>query len=170
MIWPSRALAIALLVPALLSLGLFVSEVPAPALVALDVLLVVLALVDLATLLGAGRFRVERRCGQVGSLGEPQEVELTIANLGRLGRIFRARDDVPESFTADPTDFLVRVPAGGHAVLWYTAQPRRRGTYAFHGVDALVYFRHDDVGRGAELALELAALAADAGLGPDLAR
>jgi uncharacterized protein YecE (DUF72 family) len=32
------------------------------------------------------------------------------------------------------------------------------------GVDALVYFRHDDVGRGAELALELAALAAEAGL------
>jgi uncharacterized protein YecE (DUF72 family) len=32
------------------------------------------------------------------------------------------------------------------------------------GVDALVYFRHDEVGRGAELALELAALAADAGL------
>ncbi len=33
------------------------------------------------------------------------------------------------------------------------------------GVDALVYFRHDDVGRGAELALELAGLAAEAGLG-----
>ncbi len=34
-------------------------------------------------------------------------------------------------------------------------------------VDALVYFRHDDVGRGAELALELAALAADAGFGTE---
>jgi len=32
-------------------------------------------------------------------------------------------------------------------------------------VDALVYFRHDDVGRGAELALELDGLAAEAGLG-----
>jgi len=32
------------------------------------------------------------------------------------------------------------------------------------GVDALVYFRHDDVGRGAELALELAELAATFGL------
>jgi len=35
------------------------------------------------------------------------------------------------------------------------------------GVDALVYFRHDDVGRGAELALELAALAAAVGLAAD---
>ncbi len=34
------------------------------------------------------------------------------------------------------------------------------------GVDAYVYFRHDEVGRGAELALELGALASDAGFGP----
>jgi uncharacterized protein YecE (DUF72 family) len=33
------------------------------------------------------------------------------------------------------------------------------------GVDAFVYFRHDDVGRGAELALELAALGERAGFG-----
>lgn len=33
------------------------------------------------------------------------------------------------------------------------------------GVDAFVYFRHDEVGRGAELALELAALADRAGFG-----
>jgi uncharacterized protein YecE (DUF72 family) len=32
------------------------------------------------------------------------------------------------------------------------------------GLDAFVFFRHDDVGRGAELALELAALAAEAGV------
>ncbi|MEA2519554.1 MAG: hypothetical protein QOF49_1634 [Chloroflexota bacterium] len=33
------------------------------------------------------------------------------------------------------------------------------------GVDAYVYFRHDDVGRGAELAVELAELADEAGFG-----
>jgi uncharacterized protein YecE (DUF72 family) len=33
------------------------------------------------------------------------------------------------------------------------------------GLDAYVFFRHDDVGRGAELALELAALAGTAGFG-----
>ena len=33
------------------------------------------------------------------------------------------------------------------------------------GVDAYVYFRHDEVGRGAELAMELAALGAEAGFG-----
>ena len=33
------------------------------------------------------------------------------------------------------------------------------------GVDAYVYFRHDDVGRGAELALELGSIAARSGVG-----
>lgn len=33
------------------------------------------------------------------------------------------------------------------------------------GLDAYVFFRHDEVGRGAELAVELAALAAEAGFG-----
>jgi uncharacterized protein YecE (DUF72 family) len=31
------------------------------------------------------------------------------------------------------------------------------------GVDAFVYFRHDEVGRGAELAMELAAIGAERG-------
>jgi uncharacterized protein YecE (DUF72 family) len=35
------------------------------------------------------------------------------------------------------------------------------------GLDAYVYFRHDEVGRGAELALELAALGDAAGFGSD---
>jgi uncharacterized protein YecE (DUF72 family) len=34
------------------------------------------------------------------------------------------------------------------------------------GLDAYVYFRHDDVGRGAELALGLLALAREAGFAP----
>lgn len=141
MIWPGRALALALLVPALLSLGLFVTDLLGGAVVALDVAVGVAAALDLASLIGAGAFRVERRCGTVGSLGEPQEVELTLVNLGRWGRVFRARDDVPDTFTAEPAEFLVRVVARGAVVLRYTIIPRRRGTYTFERVDALVSSR-----------------------------
>lgn len=38
------------------------------------------------------------------------------------------------------------------------------------GLDAFVFFRHDDIGRGAELALELAALAIEAGVAGTSAR
>jgi uncharacterized protein (DUF58 family) len=140
-IWPGRALALALLVPALLSLGLFVTEAIGPAVIALDVAIACVVVADLATLIGAGNFRAERRCGVVGSLGEPQEVELSIENLGRLGRRLRVRDDVPETFTAEPGDFAVGAPARSRSALVYKVIPRRRGTYVFEHVDAMVSSR-----------------------------
>ena len=50
----------------------------------------------------------------------------------------RVRDDVPDAYTADPAEFLVSVPPLSLAVLNYKAVPRRRGTYAFRRLDALV--------------------------------
>ncbi len=141
MIWPGRSLGTALLVPTLLSLALLVSEVIRPAVIALDVMVGAIALADLVTLVGARRFRVERRCGSVGSLGEPQEVELTIENLGRSGRRMRVRDDIPETFAAEPAAFLASVPAHSRATLIATIVPRRRGTYVMRRVDALIASR-----------------------------
>jgi uncharacterized protein (DUF58 family) len=143
MIWPGRALAYALLVPALTSLALFVSEsrLVYGVVVGLDALVAVVAIADLATLVGATRFRATRRCSSVASLGEKQEVELTVENLGRVGRLLRLHDDLPETFEADPADFLVSVPAGSQAVLVYSVVPKRRGTYTLRRVDALVSSR-----------------------------
>jgi uncharacterized protein (DUF58 family) len=140
-VWPGRALGLILLVPALLSLGLFVTPALGPALVAIDLAIAAAALADLATLVGAGRFRAERRVGRVASLGEPQEVELTIENLGRLGRRLRVRDDIPETFAAEPAEFDVVAPPRSRSTLLYSVTPRRRGTYRFAHVDALVSSR-----------------------------
>jgi len=141
MIWPGRPLATAALLPALLSLGLFFDEALKPWLLALDGVVALVAAADLLSLIGARRFRVERRCGAVGSLGEPTAVELTVENLGRSGRLLRLKDDVPETMTAEPGEFVARVPRRGRAVLAYTVTPRRRGTYTFGRVDALVSSR-----------------------------
>src|ERR1700722_18523485 len=137
-VWPGRALALALLVPALLSLALFVTTAIGPVVLVLDAALGLVALADLATLLGSGRFHAERRSSAVGSLGEPQEVELTIENLGRLGRRLRIRDDVPETFAADPAEFVVDTPPGCRTSLCYKFVPGRRGTYTLEHVAALV--------------------------------
>src|SRR4051794_14947974 len=94
-IWPGRALAVALLVPALLSLGGFVSDAVQPVVLILDLLVAVVALADLASLRGVGEFRIVRECGTTCSLGEPQQVTLTLENLGRRARRLRLRDDVP---------------------------------------------------------------------------
>jgi uncharacterized protein (DUF58 family) len=141
MIWPGRALGVALVVPALLSLALFVSEAVLPIVVALDAAVALLALADLFTLMGSGRLRVARHMGKVCSLDEPQDVELVVENTGRAARSMRLRDDVPDEFTADPAAFDLAVPGRRQAVLSYRFVPKRRGTYVFEQVDALVASR-----------------------------
>jgi uncharacterized protein (DUF58 family) len=141
MIWPGRPLAVAALLPALLSLGLFLSPGLRPAIVALDVAVAAVALVDLLSLIGAGRLDVARRVGSVGSIGEPLAVELTVENRGRAPRALRLRDDVPDTVLAEPAEFDVRVARRGRAILRYEATPRRRGTYACERVDALAASR-----------------------------
>jgi uncharacterized protein (DUF58 family) len=143
MIWPARNLALAALVPGLMSLALLVPRsgpLRAP-LLGLDALVALVALADLTTLVGAGRLRARRACGAVASLGESQAVELTIENPGRRRRRLRVKDDVPESFAAEPAEFLVSVPPRGAAVLEYDVRPSRRGSYAFRRVYTLVSSR-----------------------------
>jgi uncharacterized protein (DUF58 family) len=137
MIWPGRTLILATLIPALLSLALLVDTRLLPLVLAFDLLAVVVAGLDLLTLLGPSGLRVERRCGSVLSLAEPQDVDLILTNKGRRPQTALVRDDVPETFDANPAQFLIRLPARGEAVLQYQVTPRRRGTYAFERVDVL---------------------------------
>lgn len=141
MIWPGRALPYALLVPALASLALFQFESLLWLIITLDAVIGAVAVLDLLTLIGARRFRASRSCRLVGSLDEKQDVELVLENHGRLGRHLRIRDDVPETFKADPTEFQLAIPAGRQATLFYSIVPKRRGTYVFQRVDALVSSR-----------------------------
>ena len=63
-IWPGRALALAALIPALLSLGVFVSDAVQPAVLALDLLVAAIALADLAEpTRGRASSAIVRECG-----------------------------------------------------------------------------------------------------------
>ena len=141
MIWPGRALGVALMVPALLSLALFVNESVWPLVLVLDAAVAMVALIDLFTLAGSGRLRVERHVGRVCSLDEPEDVELIVENPGRRARSLRLRDDVPDELWAEPAAFVVTVPGRRRAILAYRFVPKRRGTYVFLQVDALVASR-----------------------------
>lgn len=141
MIWPGRALGVALMAPALLSLVLFVTESVWPLVLVLDVAVGMVALVDLFSLAGSGRLRLERHVGRVCSLGEPQNVELVIENPGNRVRSLRLRDDVPDEFSAEPAAFEFSVPRRRQAILGYRFVPKKRGTYVFEQVDALVASR-----------------------------
>jgi uncharacterized protein (DUF58 family) len=141
MIWPGRALGVALVVPALLSLALFVNESVWPLVLAFDVAVAMVAFFDLFTLAGSGRLRVERHVGRVCSLDEPEDVELIVENPGRRARSMRLRDGVPDEFSAEPAAFEVALPGRRRATLAYRFVPKKRGTYAFDQVDALIASR-----------------------------
>jgi uncharacterized protein (DUF58 family) len=141
MIWPGRPLGIALLLPALVSLTLFVSEDFLPLVKVIDTAVVALAAFDLFTLWGAARISIERRTGSVCSLDEPGEVELILENQSRAPRFLVVRDDVPDVFTAEPATFELKLPAKRQAMLSYRFVPKRRGTYRFERVDALISSR-----------------------------
>jgi uncharacterized protein (DUF58 family) len=141
MIWPGRPLGVALVLPALLSLALLLSDGLLPLVLAMDAAIALVALLDLVTLWGSGRISVERRIGEVSSLGEPADVELVVENPGRAPRALRVRDDVPDEFSADPPAFELTLPGLRQAVLSYRLVPKRRGTYVFERVDALIASR-----------------------------
>ncbi len=141
MIWPGRALGIALLVPALASLTLFISEDFLPLVMMIDTAVAALAFFDLLTLWGAARISFERRTGLICSLGEPGQVELILENQTRLPRFLSVRDDVPDQFSAEPESFELKLPAKRQAMLVYRFTPKRRGTYRFERVDVLISSR-----------------------------
>ncbi len=137
MIWPGRALGVAFLVPALLSLALFLDDRLVVIVVLVDTAVAALAVFDLFTLWGAGRVSVERHLNAVCSLDEPGSVELVLENLGRAPRFMTVRDDVPDEFTAEPASFEVKLPGNRKVMLAYQFTPKKRGTYRFERVDAL---------------------------------
>ena len=56
MVWPGRMLGVALLLPALLSLGILVSETIVPLVIALDAAVAGIALLDLLSLIGSAQY------------------------------------------------------------------------------------------------------------------
>jgi uncharacterized protein (DUF58 family) len=141
MIWPGKSLGVALLVPALVSLTLFISEDFLPLVLAIDAAVGALAVFDLFTLWGARRISVERNLNAVCSLNEPGQVELVLENQRRSPRFLTVRDDVPDEFTAEPASFEVKLPGKRKAMLTYRIVPKRRGTYRFERVYALLSSR-----------------------------
>ena len=81
---------------------------------------------------------------------------MTIENLGRLSRVLAIKDDLPETFTAEPAEFLVAVPARSEATLEYRANPERRGSYVLRRVYVLASSRFRFWRRSIRIPVEIA--------------
>lgn len=104
--------------------------------VAVDLVLLVLVVVDVG--ISRHALKVGRRCGSIQAVGRPFEVELTLRNEGRRELSLRLVDTVP---TADPQTHTVRVGALSELSLRYSAVISRRGAHRLGPVTVRVRSR-----------------------------
>ncbi|MBN2023811.1 MAG: DUF58 domain-containing protein [Pirellulales bacterium] len=133
-VFPRRRLVLAALAPSAVTFGLLATDWFLPAVVLVDVALVVLAVGDLATLPRARHFSVERQAVRVASLRKPHPVSLTVDNLARRAWNVSVRDGVPRLLSPSPEQFDVSLPRRRRTVLHYELRAGRRGAFSIENV------------------------------------
>jgi len=140
-VYPRRRMILLASVPVLASLLLIPLPQSFGLLVVLDVLLLVVVTVDLATMPHRDWFAAERTIASIASLGKPHPVRLTISNLSRQPCTLRIHDRVIEHLVAEPRQELVTLAGRSRCTFPYLLTPLRRGAFELDGVDLRVRSR-----------------------------
>jgi uncharacterized protein (DUF58 family) len=101
--------------------------------------LVTIAARDLALLPGRSGFAARRKLPEPFSLGEPEEVDVVIANSAAAGLWGRIADNAPAALRPEPREVTGRFDAEGVLRLSYRTRSPRRGAYEFGPVDLQVW-------------------------------
>jgi uncharacterized protein (DUF58 family) len=128
-IFPHAPAVIAIALPAVLSLGLLIDQRLLPFIVLADIVIPLVALVDLFTLAGPKSFSVEREAMRVASIQKSHKVTLHISNLRRVRRTAWVRDDIPQEFTVEPKEFVLRLGPRSRTTVHYDLKASRRGKF-----------------------------------------
>lgn len=133
-IYPHRPLWVVLLLPTFLSIWIVFLPNLWPAVVAVDVLIALVALLDLWSLRQTNRLSVERKVGLIASLAQPHPVTLTLTNGASRDWTVRVRDGLTDIFEANPHEFAITLPAQRRATLEYQLRGNRRGAHTLQHV------------------------------------
>ncbi len=101
--------------------------------------LVIVATRDLALLPGRSAYDVRRTMPEPFSLGEPEEVTVTIRNRAAAGLLARISDHAPAGLRPEPREVSGRFDSSGVVTLSYHTFSPRRGAYSFGPVDLQVW-------------------------------
>lgn len=128
--YPHTPLVVAFLVPCLLTLLLLARGDLMPLVMAVDVALAVVALLDYWSLPSARAFSISRDALRVASLDKPHSITLTLVNHSGRKFFLLVRDDVPQEFIATPQEFPVTVGPRSRTTLRYEVRAQRRGAFS----------------------------------------
>ncbi len=133
-IYPAVPLAILLCVPCVLTFALlFWSDLFLLVAMA-DLLVLLVAMLDVWSLPAASTFSVERQMMKIASLGMPHRVNLLLTNHSTRLYLADLRDDVPEEFEYSPEDFSVRLGPRSRTTMHYEFAAHRRGRFTMEQV------------------------------------
>jgi uncharacterized protein (DUF58 family) len=99
--------------------------------VVFDLIVLSIVVLDLLTITGPSRLRVERHMLRSASLGGTHDVSLRLDNRGTRTQILEMRDDLPDGLTAEPESLSLTLGPNRQAELQYQLRPTRRGSFAF---------------------------------------
>ncbi len=125
-------------VPVLLTLALLIDRRLLALVLLVDLLIPLLVLFDLFTIPGQKSLTIERQALKIASLQKPHRVALQISNVSSRSFTAWIRDDVPQEFSAEPKEFVLRLTPRSRSTVHYDLTATRRGAYGLNCVHVRV--------------------------------
>lgn len=140
-IYPHTPLVVLLGIPCILSLALLLQPALLPIIGLIDILIPLVAILDLTTLPRKRAFAVERETTRVVSVQKSHQIGLHISNLSSRPLAAWVRDDLPQEFQATPAEFMLRLAPRSRATVHYEIKATRRGAFALNQINLRVRSR-----------------------------
>ncbi|MCA9170499.1 MAG: DUF58 domain-containing protein, partial [Planctomycetales bacterium] len=139
--YPSRTFVLWAILPCCLTLGVLFKHDLLPLVLAIDLAVLGLALIDGVRIPAQRQFEVTRECQRVASLRKKNRVQITIVNFGARAEHIRLRDELPDEFAATPEEFELTLPPNSRTTVHYDLTPSRRGAFRLEAIQLCVSSR-----------------------------
>lgn len=105
----------------------------------IDALIILAGLIDMMLVVAARNFSCTRKLLRTVSQGKKQTVEIELTNLSKRACSIEIKDDLPQSFVAEPEEFMTRVEGKTRTQFTYDFVCNQRGQSDLECVHLLVH-------------------------------
>ncbi|MEE9602882.1 MAG: DUF58 domain-containing protein [Thermoguttaceae bacterium] len=133
-IFPRPRLVYLALLPSFATALLFTTPEAVWLILAIDMVLLILLLVDLLSLPRRKSFSATREAGRIVSLGKPHKVTVTLINHRSRRRTVCLRDGVPRELHPQPEQFTFTAGPSSRSILRYELRAGRRGAFVLREI------------------------------------
>ena len=140
-IYPHTPLVVLFGIPCVLSLALLLQPALLPIIGLIDVLIPLVAILDLVTLPRKRAFGVGRETTRVVSVQKSHQITLHISNLSSRALAAWVRDDIPQEFQATPAELLLQLAPRSRATVHYELKATRRGAFSLNQINLRIRSR-----------------------------